>query len=77
MTTLADILRGIERGVFPAPDLSVTVVPAPSDRESCVIAFTGHIVVAADVDPPGSPNASRPEISRRPSTRPSSTRSSN
>ena len=51
MTTLADILRGIERGVFPAPDLSVTVVPAPSDRESCVVAFTGHIVVAADVDP--------------------------
>jgi GNAT superfamily N-acetyltransferase len=51
MTTLADILRGIERGVFPAPDLSVEVVPAPSDRESCVVAFTGHIVVAADVDP--------------------------
>ncbi|TCM45595.1 GNAT family N-acetyltransferase [Kribbella sp. VKM Ac-2568] len=51
MTTLADILRGIERGVFPTPDLSVTVVPAPSDRESCVVAFTGHIVVAADVDP--------------------------
>jgi len=51
MTTLADILRGIERGVFPAPDLSVTVVPAPSDRESCVVAFTGHIVIAADVDP--------------------------
>jgi GNAT superfamily N-acetyltransferase len=51
MTTLADILRGIERGVFPAPDLSVTVDPAPSDRESCVVAFTGHIVVAADVHP--------------------------
>lgn len=51
MTTLADILRGIERGVFPAPDLSVTVVPAPSERDSCVVGLTAHIVVAADVDP--------------------------
>ena len=51
MTTLADILRGIEGGVFPAPDLGVTVVPAPSPRETCVVALTGHIVIAADVDP--------------------------
>ncbi len=51
MTTLADILRGIERGVFPDPDLGITVVPAPSPRESCVVSFTGHIVIAADVDP--------------------------
>jgi GNAT superfamily N-acetyltransferase len=51
MTTLADILRDIERGVFPAPDLGVTVVPAPSPRETCVVALTGHIVIAADVDP--------------------------
>jgi GNAT superfamily N-acetyltransferase len=50
MTTLADILRGIERGVFPDPDLSITLVPAPSPRESCVVALTGHIVIAADVD---------------------------
>ena len=51
MTTLADILRGIERGTFPAPDLSVTVVPAPSDRDTCVVGLTAHIVVAADIDP--------------------------
>jgi hypothetical protein len=51
MTTLADILRGIEGGVFPAPDLSITVVPAPSERESCVVALTAHIVIAADVSP--------------------------
>lgn len=51
MTTLADILRGIEHGVFPDPDLGVTVVPAPSDRDTCVIGLTGHIVVAADIDP--------------------------
>jgi hypothetical protein len=49
-TTLADIVRGIENGDFPAPDLGITVVPPPSDRESCVMAFTGHIVIAADVD---------------------------
>jgi hypothetical protein len=51
MTTLADILRGVEGGVFPTPDLSITVVPAPSDREGCVVAFTAHIVIAADVSP--------------------------
>jgi hypothetical protein len=51
MNTLADILRRIESGVFPPRDLSVTVVPAPSARESCVVGLTGHIVVAADVDP--------------------------
>lgn len=51
MTTLAAILRAAERGVFPAPDLGLTVVPAPSDREACVVSFTGHIVIAADVDP--------------------------
>ena len=51
MTTLAAILRAAERGVFPAPDLGLTVVPPPSDRESCVVSFTGHIVIAADVDP--------------------------
>lgn len=51
MSTLADILRGVERGVFPAPDLGITVLPAPSPREACVLAFTGHSVIAADVDP--------------------------
>src|SRR5947199_219730 len=36
MTTLAAILRAAERGVFPPPDLGVSVVPPPSERESCV-----------------------------------------
>lgn len=49
LESLADILRGVERDVFPPPDLGITVVPAPSDRESCVVAFTAHIVIAADV----------------------------
>ncbi|GAA3078313.1 GNAT family N-acetyltransferase [Kribbella aluminosa] len=51
MTTLAAILRAAERGAFPPPDLGVSVVPPPSERESCVVSFTGHIVIAADVDP--------------------------
>lgn len=51
MTTLADILRAVENGVFPAPDLGVSVLPAPSERESAVVAFTGHIVIAANVSP--------------------------
>ena len=50
MTTLAAILRAVENGVFPEPDLGVSVVPAPSSRDACVLGFTGHIVVAADVD---------------------------
>src|SRR5690349_17367218 len=50
MTTLADILRSVEGGTFPIPDLGVTVVSPPSARESCVMAFTGHVVIAADVD---------------------------
>lgn len=48
-TSLREILRGIEGGTFPSPDLSVTVVSAPSQRDTCVIGLTGHIVLAADV----------------------------
>jgi RimJ/RimL family protein N-acetyltransferase len=51
VSTLAEILRGIEKGVFPAPDAGITVVPAPSPDESAVLGVTGHIVIAADVDP--------------------------
>jgi hypothetical protein len=50
MTTLSEILLGVEAGVFPAPDLGVTVVSPPSERESCVMAFTAHTVIAAEVD---------------------------
>ncbi|GAA2835577.1 GNAT family N-acetyltransferase [Kribbella solani] len=51
MTTLGDIFAAVERGVFPVVDLGVSVVPAPSERESAVVAFTGHVVVAAEVTP--------------------------
>lgn len=48
---LADLLREVERGAFPPADGSITVLPAPSDREGAVVSFTGCVVVAADVDP--------------------------
>lgn len=49
MTTLAEIVGRLERGEFPAVDFGVTVVRP--DQESCVLALTGHNVIAADVDP--------------------------
>lgn len=47
---LAEIIRGAERGVFPAADGKIDVVPAPSSRTAAVVSFTGHAVIAADVD---------------------------
>ncbi|MFI1935905.1 GNAT family N-acetyltransferase [Streptomyces purpureus] len=49
--TLADILDAAANGQFPAPDGSTTVVPAPSRRDTGVIAFTAHSVVFTDEDP--------------------------
>jgi GNAT superfamily N-acetyltransferase len=50
MNELAQIYAGIERGVFPPADGRVRFVPPPSARDSVVVAFTAHFVVAADVD---------------------------
>jgi GNAT superfamily N-acetyltransferase len=47
---LADLLDAAARGVFPAPDGRVEVVPSPPGLSDAVIAFTAHTVVAADVD---------------------------
>jgi GNAT superfamily N-acetyltransferase len=49
--TLEDILARAEQGEYPAADLELTVCPAPSPRVSAVVAFTGHTVVATDIDP--------------------------
>jgi len=49
--SLTDLLDAVERGEFPPADAGVTVVPQPSARAAAVVAFTAHIVVAADVDP--------------------------
>lgn len=51
MSSLADLLLGVERGEFPPPDGTITVLPAPSGRMCAVVSFTGHVAVAADVDP--------------------------
>jgi hypothetical protein len=48
---LADLLGGAARGVYPAPDGRVEVVPSPRGPADAVVAFTAHTVVAADVDP--------------------------
>lgn len=47
---LGEVLRKIEVGEFPTSDGTVTVVPAPSPGTSAVVVFTGHAVIAADVD---------------------------
>lgn len=49
--TLRDILDGVARGVFPAPDGRTTIVPPASHRDAGVLAFTAHAVVFTDEDP--------------------------
>ncbi|MEU7295505.1 GNAT family N-acetyltransferase [Streptomyces exfoliatus] len=49
--TLADIMDAAANGNFPVPDGGTTVVPAPSRRDTGVLAFTAHSVVFTDEDP--------------------------
>lgn len=51
MTALADLLLRVERGDYPPADGGLTVVSQPSSGTAAVVSFTGHVVVAADVDP--------------------------
>ena len=48
---LAAVLADVAAGRFPAADGGVTVLPAPSARDSGVLGFTAHAVVFADADP--------------------------
>ncbi|MFD9337157.1 GNAT family N-acetyltransferase [Streptomyces sp. NPDC060028] len=48
---LNEILDAAAEGRFPPPDGGTTIVPAPSPRDSGVIAFTAHSVVFMDEDP--------------------------
>ncbi len=48
---LAEVVSQLAAGGFPPADGVVEVVPAPSRTHAAVLAFTGHHVVAADVDP--------------------------
>jgi hypothetical protein len=45
------MLDAAARGRFPPADGRVDVVPPPAGARAAVVAFTGHFVVAADVDP--------------------------
>jgi GNAT superfamily N-acetyltransferase len=49
--TLADLIRRIEAGHWPAADGGVRVIRQPSNGDAAVLGFTAHIVVAADVEP--------------------------
>jgi RimJ/RimL family protein N-acetyltransferase len=49
---LMQMLHDAARGVFPAPDGSLCVVPAPVPYPGAVVAFTAHNVVAVDLPEP-------------------------
>jgi GNAT superfamily N-acetyltransferase len=42
----------VEHGEFPPADGGLSLVPQPDARQAAVLGFTGHIVVAADIDAP-------------------------
>ncbi|MEV3858071.1 GNAT family N-acetyltransferase [Streptomyces sp. NPDC050095] len=45
---LRDILDAVAKGVFPAPDGTLTVVPQTNARDAGILAFTAHTVVVTD-----------------------------
>jgi GNAT superfamily N-acetyltransferase len=49
--TLARVLADATRGAPPPVDGLTELVPAPSGARAAIVGFTGHHVVAADVDP--------------------------
>jgi GNAT superfamily N-acetyltransferase len=50
VTDLAGLIEAAERGQFPPADFGVTYLPAPARTAAAVLGFTGHNVIAADVD---------------------------
>jgi GNAT superfamily N-acetyltransferase len=48
---LARLLRDAEGGSLPTPDGSIGVIRQPPDGDAAVVAFTSHVLIAADVDP--------------------------
>lgn len=46
---LAHLLSDAALGIFPVPDGTVAVVPAPRPYRAAVIAFTAHSIVATDL----------------------------
>src|SRR5712691_9291374 len=47
---LAQLLMEAACGRFPPPDGSFEVLPSPPGRADAVVAFTGHNVIAAEVE---------------------------
>jgi hypothetical protein len=47
---LVALYAGLARGIFPPWDGLTEVMPRPPDRFAAVLAFSGHCLVAADVD---------------------------
>jgi hypothetical protein len=50
MHSLAETLRDAAHGVFPLADGVVEVVPSPGPPCDAIVGFTGHFVLAADID---------------------------
>jgi hypothetical protein len=50
MHPLAQRLRDAAHGVFPPADGVIEVVPSPGPPADAIVAFTGHFVVAGDLD---------------------------
>jgi hypothetical protein len=46
---LAQLLRDAAFGTYPEPDLETEILPRPVGAVAAVVAFGGHVVVAADV----------------------------
>jgi GNAT superfamily N-acetyltransferase len=50
MHPLAERLRDAARGVFPPVDGVIEVVPSPGPPADAIVGFTGHFVIAGDLD---------------------------
>jgi hypothetical protein len=48
---LGELLTDAARGRFPPADFVVEVLPSPPGLTDAVVAFSGHNIVAADIDP--------------------------
>ncbi|GLY01448.1 GNAT family N-acetyltransferase [Actinoplanes sp. NBRC 101535] len=49
---LAAVLRAVERAERQVPDPWLELVPSPSSDRAAVLAFPGHVVIAADIERP-------------------------
>jgi GNAT superfamily N-acetyltransferase len=48
---LKAVLDDVEAGVLPPADGTIRVVPQPTPEQAAVVAFTAHILIAADIEP--------------------------